>query len=163
MPDREPDVYERLTELFVKSSVSYRVMRHAPEGRTDVASRLRSHPLEQAAKSIVTRVATGRRSRRYVLAVVPGHRRVDLDALAGQYGGREASFAVREIAERLSGSVSGAIAPFSFSADLEVLVDNGLLEHEEIYFNAGRLDLSVALPIAGYLDLVRPTVASIAV
>ncbi|MBX9364614.1 YbaK/EbsC family protein [Streptomyces sp. WAC04114] len=163
MPDNDCDPYERLTDLFAERSVLYRVIRHAPEGRTDVASRLRRHPLEQAAKSIVTRVATGRRSRRYVLAVVPGHRRVDLDALAGQYGGQEASFAVREVAERLSGSVSGAIAPLSFSADLDVLVDDGLLQHEEIYFNAGRLDVSVALSVADYLDLARPKVAPIAV
>lgn len=163
MPDNDRDVYERLTDLFAESSVPYRLIHHAPEGRTDVASMLRRHPLEQAAKSIVIRVATGRRSRRYVLAVVPGHRRVDLDALAGRYGGREASFAVREIAERLSGSVSGAITPFSFSDDLEVLVDEELLAHEEIYFNAGRLDLSVALPTSDYLELARPTVAPIAV
>ncbi|MEU6220855.1 YbaK/EbsC family protein [Streptomyces sp. NPDC047022] len=135
---------------------------HPPEGRTDVASRLRRHPLEQAAKSIVVRVATGKRSRRYVLAVVPGDHRVDLDALAQRYGGREASFAAREVAERLAGSISGSITPFAFSPELDLLVDEGLLVHDEIYFNAGRLDLSVALCVADYVALARPTVAPIA-
>nr|WP_245651932.1 YbaK/EbsC family protein [Streptosporangium amethystogenes] len=135
---------------------------HEPEGRTEVASRLRRHPLEKAAKSIVIRVATGRRSRRYVLAVVPGNRQVDLGVLAERYGGREASFAVREVAERLAGSVSGAITPFVFSADLDLLVDDGLLVHDEIYFNVGRLDMSVALSVTDYLALAKPTVAPIA-
>ncbi|MGW6916287.1 YbaK/EbsC family protein [Kitasatospora sp. NPDC054939] len=135
---------------------------HAPEGRTDVASLLRRHPLEQAAKSIVVRVATGKRSRRYVLAVVPGDRQVDLGTLADRYDGRDAAFATRDVAERLAGSVSGSITPFAFSPELDLLVDEGLLEHDEIYFNAGRLDLSVALAVPDYLALARPTVAPIA-
>lgn len=157
-----PNAYQRLTELLESGSASYRMIAHAPEGRTDVASRLRSHPLRQAAKSIVVRVATGKRSRRYVLAVVPGDRHVDLDVLADRYSGRDAAFAAREVAERLAGSVSGSITPFAFSPELELVVDEGLLLHDEIYFNAGRLDLSVALSVADYLTLARPTVAPIA-
>ena len=158
----EQDVFTRLTDLFQAGTARYRVIPHAPEGRTDLASRLRRHPLEQAAKSIVVRVATGKRSRRYVLAVVPGDRRVDLAALARWYGGREASFATSEVAERLAGSVSGSITPFTFSSELDLLVDEGLLAHDEIYFNAGRLDLSVALSVSDYLELARPTVVPIA-
>ncbi|MFF8641573.1 YbaK/EbsC family protein [Streptomyces sp. NPDC015345] len=159
----EPDVFRRLTDMFSSGSVSYRMIPHEPEGSTEAASRLRRHPLQQAAKSIVVRVATGKRSRRYVLAVVPGDRRVDLAALAERYGGREASFADRAVAERLAGSVSGSITPFAFSSELDLLVDENLLVHEEIYFNAGRLDLSVALSVSDYLDLAEPTVAPIAV
>jgi Ala-tRNA(Pro) deacylase len=156
------DVLTRLTNLFQAGAARYRMIPHAPEGRTDLASRLRSHPLEQAANSLVVRVATGKRTRRYVLAVVPGDRQVDLTALARWYGGRGAAFATREVAERLAGSVSGSITPFAFSPELDLLVDEGLLEHDEIYFNAGRLDLSVGLSLSDYLDLARPTVAPIA-
>jgi Ala-tRNA(Pro) deacylase len=157
-----PDVLRKLLDLLEAGSASYRMIEHEPEGRTDVASVLRRHPLEQAAKSIVVRVALGKRARRYVLAVVPGDRRVDLDALADRYGGREAVFAARDVAERLAGSVSGSITPFAFSPELELLVDEGLLVHDEIYFNAGRLDLSLALSVPDYLALARPAVAPIA-
>src|SRR5215475_6535183 len=147
----EHDVLRRLTELFASKAASYRMIPHLPEGRTDVASELRRHPLRQAAKSIVVRVATGRRSRRYVLAVVPGDRKVDLPAVAQRYSGREASFASPDVAERLAGSAIGTITPFAFSSELDLLVDATLLVHDEIYFNAGRLDLSVALSVADYL------------
>ncbi|MFF5017223.1 YbaK/EbsC family protein [Streptomyces sp. NPDC001165] len=69
----------------------------------DLASELRGHPLDQAVKCLVVRVSTGR-SRRYVLAVVPGDRRLDMTR-------------VRE------------------------------LDNDWIYFNAARLDLSIALPV----------------
>ncbi|MET9700685.1 YbaK/EbsC family protein [Streptomyces sp. NPDC006529] len=161
MPDGR-DVLGKLIDLLEASSASYRMIPHEPEGRTAAASLLRRHPLEQAAKCMVVRVALGKRARRYVLAVVPGDRQVDLDALADRYGGREAAFAAREVAERLAGSVSGSITPFAFSPELELLVDEGLLANDEIYFNAGRLDLSLALAVSDYLALARPAVAPIA-
>ncbi|WP_232837490.1 YbaK/EbsC family protein [Streptomyces atratus] len=93
-------------------------------------------------------MATGKRSRRYVLAVVPGDRRVDLAAPAGRYGGRETPFADREVAGRPTGSVSGSITPFAFSCEPDLPADENLLVHEEICFNAGRLDLSAALSVS---------------
>ncbi|MCX2968579.1 MULTISPECIES: YbaK/EbsC family protein [Streptomyces] len=156
------DVCERLIHLFRTRAVPYRTIPHPPEGRTEAASRLRGHPLEQAAKSLVVRVATGKRSRRYVLAVVPGDRRVDLPAVAARYGARGAAFATRGVAERLGGSVSGSIVPFAFAAELDLLVDAGLPSQPEIFFNAGRLDLSVALAVPDYLALAAPAVAPIA-
>ncbi|MFB7665940.1 YbaK/EbsC family protein [Kitasatospora sp. NPDC056138] len=162
-PGAGTDVHATLAALFRAAGARHRFIPHAPEGRTDRASSLRGHPLAQAAKSIVLRVALGKRRRRYVLAVVPGDRRVDLAAVADLLGGTEASFAVRDVAERMTGSVSGSIAPFVLcSPGLEVLVDEGLTGHDEIFFNTGRLDMSVALAVSDYLALARPTVASIA-
>jgi Ala-tRNA(Pro) deacylase len=152
----------RLLGLLHAERTAYRLIPHRPEGRTAAASVLRGHPLDQAAKSVMVRVASGKRSRRYVLAVVPGDRRVDLAALAGRYAAREAAFATRAVAERLAGGVSGSFAPFAFSPDFDLVLDDRLLAHEEIYFNAYRLDLSLALPVTDYLALARPAIASIA-
>ncbi|MDA5283219.1 YbaK/EbsC family protein [Streptomyces sp. NPDC054904] len=140
----------------------FRVIDHAPEGRTEPASLLRGHPLEQAAKCLVVRVALTRRTRRYVLAVVPGDRKVDLDGLRDMYSGTEASFAARDVAERLAGSVSGSVVPFARDPELDLVADPGLLVHDEIFFNAARLDRSVALATADYLALARPRVVAIA-
>ncbi|MCX5198664.1 YbaK/prolyl-tRNA synthetase associated domain-containing protein [Streptomyces sp. NBC_00249] len=155
------DSYARLIDLLAGGGADYRLLRHAPEGRTELATLIRGHRLEQAAKCMVIRVALGRKKRRYVIAVVPGHRRVDLDAVRDEYGGTKASFAVREVAEELTGCASGSIMPVSFDPSVEVVVDPDLLEHDEIWFNAGRLDESVALSTASYVALVRPRAARI--
>ncbi|MFE9701945.1 YbaK/EbsC family protein [Streptomyces sp. NPDC005930] len=154
--------HDWLMEQLGRGQARYRVIDHAPEGHTERASRLRAHPLPQAAKSLVVRVATGRRSRQYVLAVVPGDRRVDLDGVRGTYGGAEAAFAARDVAERLAGSVSGSVMPFARHPELELVVDPDLLVHDEIFFNAARLDRSVALATSDYLALARPLVKPIA-
>lgn len=157
-----PDTYSRLMDLVSAAPAGHRVIDHAPEGRTDVASLLRGHPLRQAAKSIVVRVALSKKARRYVLAVVQGDQRVDLEAVRGVVGGIRAGFADRATAERLSGCVSGSIVPFSFHPDLWLIADPGILSQDEIVFNAARLNRSLALPPHVYQGLASPTVAPIA-
>lgn len=161
-PDPLPDTYARLVDLLEAGGARYRFIDHAPEGQTAAASRLRGHPLAQAAKSIVVRVSLTRRCARYVLAVVPGTRRVDLDAVSRAFGGRGAAFATQARAEHLAGSVAGTIMPFAFDPGLALVADPALFDESEIYFNAARLDLSVALDTDDYARLGDPEVHPIA-
>src|SRR5207249_4430020 len=116
----------------------YRLIDHIEEGRTDIISQIRGNSLSQAAKCIVVMVKIGKKVTRYILAVVPGDARVDLQAIKNLLGGTYVAFASQEIAERLAGSVTGTILPFSFNPDLELIADPSLLENGELYFNAAR-------------------------
>ncbi|WP_218183328.1 amino acid--tRNA ligase-related protein [Streptomyces sp. PKU-EA00015] len=160
--NNDTGVCGRILELLESEGARFRLLHHAPEGRTDVASRLRGHPLNQAAKCIVVRVKITKRSSRYVLAVVPGDRLVDLEGIRRLYGGKDVSFAQRDTAEELAGAVCGSITPFSFHPDLEAVVDPELLRQEEIFFNAARLDLSVALNSEDYVSIARPRIEAVA-
>ena len=51
--------------------------------------------------------------------------------------------------------------PFSYDERLELIADPALLDCGELYFNAGRLDRSVALASEDYLRLARPRIARI--
>jgi Ala-tRNA(Pro) deacylase len=154
--------YDRLLALLEGAGCTYREVAHRAEGRTDLASLLRGHPLRQSAKSIVLRVALGRERPAHVLAVVPGDRRVDLAAVARTAGGTRADFADRDTAERLTRCVSGAIVPFSFDPRLQLVVDPELLEEDEIWFNAARLDRSLAMSPHDYAELAEPLFAAVA-
>ena len=52
--------------------------------------------------------------------------------------------------------------PFAFNPELELIVDPSLLENDDIYFNAARLDRSVALKTRHYVALAKPRVERIA-
>ncbi|MQY03015.1 YbaK/EbsC family protein [Actinomadura macrotermitis] len=149
-------------KLLDSSGKPYRTIAHAAAGVTETASRLRGHRLEDAAKSIIVRAGITRKAGRYLLTVVSGDRQVDLERVRELTNARDVGFARKDIAEGLAGSVSGSFVPFSLHPDLELIVDRGLLEREEIYFNAARLDRSVALASADYLAIARPLVADIA-
>ncbi len=156
------DAYERLIAFLDTGAARYRLIDHAPEGRTEIVSPMRGNVLADAAKCMIVMVKIGKKQTRYVLAVVPGDVRVRLNAVKALFGGTYVSFASQDVAERLAGSVAGTILPFSFAAELELIADPSLLEHAEIYFNAARLDRSMALNTADYRALARPRLEHIA-
>jgi Ala-tRNA(Pro) deacylase len=156
------ETYQRLLDLLNSSGARYRIINHAAAGRTDEASEVRGHALSQAAKCLVVRVSIGKKARRYLLAVIPGDRKVDLSSLCHVAGGTHAAFARRDIAERLTGSMSGTIMPFSFHADLELIADTAMLDTEELFFSACRLDRSVAIATDDYVRIARPRIENIA-
>jgi Ala-tRNA(Pro) deacylase len=161
-PGQGPDAYQHLLRVLDAGGARYRVIEHAPEGRTEVVSALRGNPVAAAAKCMVLMVKQGKKVTRYVLAVVPGDRRVDFDAIKRLYDASYVSFASSEVAERLAGSVAGTILPFSFDQTLELIVDPAVLASPELFFNAARLDRSLALATGDYTALVKPRLEAIA-
>ena len=156
------NAYERLVGLLEENGARYRLIDHEPEGRTEVVSPMRGNELYQAAKCIVMMVKIGKKQKRYVLGVVPGDARVDLNAVKELYGGTYVSFASQDVAEGLAGSVAGTILPFSFEEELELIADPAVLQSEEIFFNAARLDRSMALNAEDYEALAEPRLEHIA-
>ncbi|MBI2079984.1 YbaK/prolyl-tRNA synthetase associated domain-containing protein [Candidatus Micrarchaeota archaeon] len=156
------ETYTKLINFLDQNSAQYRLIDHQPEGRTEVVSPMRGNKLSQAAKCIVVMVKVGKKETKYILGVVPGDARINLNALKEMFNGTYISFATPEIAEKLAGSVSGTILPFSFNPELELIVDPLLLENEEIFFNAARLDRSMALKTGSYKELAKPRLENIA-
>ena len=150
------DTYTQLIAFLEQNRVPYRLIDHAPEGRTEIVSPMRGNALSQAAKCIVLMVKIGKKVTRYILAVIPGDAKVDLQAVKTMLQGTYVAFASADIAERLAGSAAGTILPFSFNPELELVVDPSLLENDEIYFNAARLDRSMVLKTKDYVEMAKP-------
>jgi Ala-tRNA(Pro) deacylase len=153
----EVGVFERLVALLESNHARFRIVEHPAEGRSEVVAQLRGTQASQGAKAMFCRsVGT------FVLAVLPGDRKVDFKKVARAVGKRKAGLATPEEAMRETGCVIGAIPPFSFSPKLKLVVDPALLEnHDEIAFNAGRLDRSMVLSSEDYVRIARPHMAAI--
>lgn len=156
------DVYARLIAELDAAGAQYRLIEHAPEGRTEVVSALRGHALAHAAKCLILLVKMGKKQTLYVLAVLPGDARLDLAAVKALLGASYVAFADTSKAEELAGSPTGTVLPFSYDERLELIADPALLDCYELYFNAGRLDRSIALNGKDYLRLAQPRIARIA-
>jgi len=156
------DTYTKLISFLDENKAEYRLIDHEPEGRTEIVSPMRGNEVSQAAKCIVVMVKITKKDKKYILAVVPGDAKINLNALKEMFRGIYVSFATPEIAEELAGSVSGTILPFSFNPKLELIVDPKLLENDEIFFNAARLDRSMALKTSDYIRLTDPRKENIA-
>ncbi|MFC6886852.1 MULTISPECIES: YbaK/EbsC family protein [Actinomadura] len=159
--DADLGLYGRLIGDLDAAGARYRLIDHAPEGRTDLVSALRGNDVAHAAKCLVVMVKVGKKRSRYVLAVVPGDARLDLQAVKTLLDGTYVAFASRDKAEELAGSVSGTVLPFSYHPQLEVIADPALLRAPELFFNAARLDRSIALATDDYVRLADPRVVPI--
>ncbi|WP_328767921.1 YbaK/EbsC family protein [Streptomyces sp. NBC_00286] len=156
------ETYDRLITLLETSSIAYELIDHEPEGTTEAVSALRGHATSEAAKCIVLRVKLDRKTTRHVLAVVPGDRRVDLDAVRTLYAARYAGFSDAATAERLARAVPGTVLPFSFDPDLELVADPDVVAQPRLYFNAARLDRSLVISGEDYARVAEPRVERIA-
>jgi Ala-tRNA(Pro) deacylase len=77
-------------------------------------------------------------------------------------GATYAGFAATDGAERLAGSVAGTVLPFSFHPELTLIADPSITTQEEMFFNAARLDRSMALRMSDYIALAKPRIERIA-
>lgn len=159
----QTDMYTRLIHVLDQHGAHYRLIDHAPEGRTELVSVMRGNALAQAAKCIVLIVKLGKKVTQYVLAVIPGDARLSLVAVKSLLQATYVGFASTDIAERLAGSVTGTILPFAFNPELHLIVDPTLTANDELYFNAARWDRSLALHTSDYLAVAQPRMAHIVV
>ena len=58
-------MYDKLIDLLDAKGARYRVLDHAPEGRTELVSELRGNALGQAAKCVVVMVKIGKKTKCY--------------------------------------------------------------------------------------------------
>ena len=156
------DIHEQLRELLDREGAVYRLIEHEPEGRTELIAQIRGNRLEQAIKSIVVQVRLAKKENFYCLANVPGDCRIDLAGIKNHYQADGAAFASREKTQALTGCVIGAIPPFSFTDQLQVLADPLIQQNEEVVFNAGRLDRSIFMKLADYIRIAKPQLVKIA-
>jgi Ala-tRNA(Pro) deacylase len=158
----DDSTYTRLIALLDEHHASYRLIDHAPEGRTDIVSPMRGNALHQAAKCMILLTKLGKKTTKYVLAVIPGGRRINLAAVKTLLGATYVSFASADIAERLANSAIGTVLPFAFHTELELIADPSLRQSSELFFNAARLDRSIALNCEDYFAIAKPRIEHIA-
>lgn len=156
------DIHILLTELLNREGAVYRVVEHEPEGRTEVIAKIRGNRIEQSIKSIVVQARLNRKENIYCLANVPGDCRIDFDGIKQHFNADSVAFASRDKAQELTGCIIGAIPPFSFSDQLQVLADPLIQENEEVVFNAGRLDRSIFMKRDDYFRIAQPQLVKIA-
>ncbi|WP_230939859.1 YbaK/EbsC family protein [Burkholderia territorii] len=152
-------MFDYLTGLLTEKGATFRVIEHPPEGNSQRVAEVRGTTVSQGAKAMVCRI---RGADFHVIAVVPGDRRVDLKKVASVVGFSRARFMATDETVDMTGCAVGAIPPFPVRPDMRVIVDPELSgRHQDIAFNAGRLDASIVLATSDYLRIVEPLVAPI--
>ena len=156
------EVFDQLVALLADARAKFRVIEHEAEGRSEAISVIRGNRPDQAAKAMVLDLRGGGGGRRHVLAILPGSRKLDFNAVAQLFEARKCGFASPDTAQEITGCVMGSVPPFALDPALTLVVDEDLLANDTLFFNAGRLDRSMELDTRDWLAVAKPRVAKIA-
>jgi Cys-tRNA(Pro)/Cys-tRNA(Cys) deacylase len=97
-----------------------------------------------------------------VVAIVPVARNLDLKALAAAVGGKRASMADAQVAERTTGYVVGGISPLGQKKALTTVLDESALGFDAVYVSGGRRGFDLGLSPGDLLAQTRAQAAEIA-
>jgi len=151
MRDSWPEPVERVSAVLRAGAVDARIEEFeegTPTARD--AARAVGCALEQIVKTIVF-VCDGA----FVLALVPGDRRVDERAVAEAVGAAKVRAAKADEVLRATGFEPGGVAPFPQRAVAATLIDRSLLAHQVVWIGAGTPSHMAALPPAELARLAR--------
>lgn len=155
-------MFDKLNALLQQEQARFRVIHHPAEGTSEKVAEIRGTLPGQGAKAMLCRVKE--LPDVFVLAVISGNRKVDFKKLGQAVGGKKASLLAPDEAMELTGCVMGSVPPFSFWPNVRLIVDPKLLaDHDEIAFNAGRLDRSMVLNSDDYQRIAEPMITAISV
>lgn len=150
------NIHQHLITLLEQHNARFRVVEHDAVGKCEAVSEIRGTALGQGAKALVCKIK-GNGVKKHVLAILAADLQADLARLASHFGGLKASLASPAEVDKLTACVFGAIPPFSFHPDLQLVADPVLFQrYDDIAFNAGLLEKSVIMNTGDYLRIARP-------
>lgn len=94
-----------------------------------------------------------------VAAIVPVSERLSLKALAGAAGGKKAAMAPPELAERVTGYVTGGISPFGQRNRHRTYLDDTASIFPTIFVSAGKRGLQVEVAPDALIELTGGVLA----
>lgn len=148
--------YEEIISLLETNNVGYRETRHAPVYTVEQAAKATGVRPSQIAKSLLLKCGSG-----FILAVLPGDKRLSSTKLKSLLKTGEFHFANAEEVKSQMGCEIGACYPFGNLIGLPVYADNSLSKNEVIFCNPGSHDRTIELRWRDFYTLVKPKIVNI--
>ncbi len=147
--------YRAIIKLLQKNSIEYEEIEHEPVFTSEQAAKIRGLRLSQGAKALVLK-GDGK----FLLAIMPGNRKLDTKAFKKILGIKDLRFATPQEVEEVMGCKVGACYPLGIVANLKTYVDKHFNE-DAISFNAGLHTKSIKMRWEDYLKVAKPEIAGL--
>ena len=141
--------FEKIIQLLDSRGIIYELVEHEMVFTSEEAAKVRGFSLKQGAKSLILK-----HGNEFVMAVLPGDRKLDTKKLKKILEVRDLRFASPEEVKNLTGVEIGAVYPFGSIAKMKAFVDMSLGENEYIGFNPGVHDKSIKMRFVDYKEIV---------
>lgn len=151
------DPYSEIIKLLEVAQVNYQTINHEPVFTSEQAEAISGLSLSQGAKTLLLSAGDI-----FVLAVLPGDKRIDTKKLARYLGVKKVRFATEAEIEQVMNCKVGACYPFGSFINTRIIVDPTLAREEKIAFNPGKNEQTIIMDCADYLRVANPEMQSIA-
>jgi len=148
LAERRQSAHDAILKKLADHRVAHQYLEHQPVSTSREAAQLRGTALDQSAKALVLQ-ADGQ----FLVYVLPGDQRADLEHLRAALGARKVAMASKDSVLAKTGLEVGSIPPFGSVLGLPTYVDERVAKLEEIAFNVAALDRSAVIKTADYLRL----------
>lgn len=140
-------------ELLDQKGISYKVHRHAEEQVTaEGVARDLGVPVAQVVKAMLVRCDGSW----YVLAVIPGDRRLSLEKVQETVGAGKVNLASKQEVERITGYTVGAVSVLGFrQGGVLTFVDRLVLTLDRAVISSGRPDAGLGLTVHDMMDALE--------
>jgi|GEM_PF-6755581 len=151
------DVYAELMAYFQTHAVPYREIHHVPAAATEEYHQALGCRYEQQAKCLFLKVKQRGGGSSYAICTIQAQKRADPKRLADLLGAKEVKMGSQEALYEITGCRFGELPPVASMFGLPLLMDSDLLKEDEIFLNAGRLNVSLVINPYDLQRLENPT------
>ncbi|MDO8460905.1 MAG: YbaK/EbsC family protein [bacterium] len=148
--------YESIISVLKSNNITYEELEHEPVYTSEQAARIRGLSLREGAKSLLLKTKD-----RFVLAVLPGDKRLDSKKLKKKLSVKDLRFATPDEVKEIMGCEIGACYPFGNIIGIKPIVDQILAKNAFISFNPAVHNKSIKMKWIDYKNLVNPELANI--
>lgn len=156
-------VTNQIIDLLKKNNFWFETFEHEDVRTSKEAAKTRiGFTLSQGAKAIIIRIKLAAGVKKFIMLVLPGDKRFDIDKVKSLLSTKDIRFAAEEeVIKITNGILPGGVPPFGNLFSLDVYTDEGLFVNEKIVFNAADRGFSIAMKSKDYISLVNPVICNI--
>lgn len=145
-------ISKKLKALLDKSHIKYTTVTHDPAYTVEGVSHAMHIGLDKVAKSVIVSL-----DGKLAIAVIPGNKKLDLEALKKLSKAHKADIATEsEFGKAFPDCEMGAMPPFGNLYNMAVYFDDDLSKEKEIGFNGGSHSELIKMNLKEYDSLVHP-------
>jgi Ala-tRNA(Pro) deacylase len=156
MGNNMQDPFQKIIELLDSQDIKYEILEHEPVYTSEQAAKVRNESINSGAKSLLLRAGGY-----FVLAVLPGGKRLSSKKVKKFLGLKDLRFATPQEVKEAMGCEIGSCYPLGKIIGVRTIIDNALLENEDISFNPGLHEKTIKLKLRDYLSLAAAEITDI--
>ena len=150
--------FKKMVSFLREKKAKFELLEHEPVFTSADAARVRGVHASMGVKAIVLKTASGG----FVLACVPGDKKVDTKKLSNILGEKRVFLASPNEALDLTGCKVGSVSPICVIFGVKTLFDKSVFSNELVEFNVGLHTHSIRMPSSELRRVLAPQLADFA-